>query len=44
MYRTAIVDECGDIMYWCSELTLEQEIAILNEYQEWTKRAIYIDC
>lgn len=40
MYRTAIVDECGEVMYWCSELNFMQQMEILDKHPEWTKRAI----
>ena len=41
MYRTAIVDELGDIVYWCDELKGDEQIdKILDEHPEWSRKAI----
>lgn len=40
-YRTAIVDECGCVMWWCDELQGNEQIeCILVSHPEWTMRAI----
>lgn len=40
MYLTALVDELGMVQFWCEDLT-EKEIAdLLEEFPEWTKKAI----
>ena len=39
-YRSAIVDECGAVVYWCSELTKSQIINILGRHEEWRIRYI----
>lgn len=36
MYRSAIVDELGEVMYWCSDLTSEQVYQIMCDHPEWT--------
>lgn len=35
-FRSAIVDECGTVMYWRSELTFQEEIEILDSHPEWS--------
>ena len=41
MYRTAIVDELGYVMFWCDELQDETQIeTILNSHPEWSRKAI----
>lgn len=40
-YRTAIVDELGQVMAWCDELQgWEQIECILNSHPEWSMKAI----
>lgn len=39
-YRSAIVDELGDVVYWCDELTEEEIIAILAAHIEWSRRCV----
>ena len=41
-YRSAIVDECGYVMYWCSELSKEEIVRILDNHPEWTIRGIEV--
>ena len=36
MYKRAIVDELGYVMYWCSELSDKEIMRILAEYPEAT--------
>lgn len=36
MYRSAIVDELGEVMHWCSDLTSEQVYQIMCDHPEWT--------
>lgn len=43
MYRTAIVDELGWVMYWCDELQGDEQIeAILEGHPEWSVKAIEV--
>ena len=37
-FRSAIVDECGEIVCWCSELTDDEVSTILVEHPEWKKK------
>mgnify|MGYP007038281378 CR=1 FL=1 len=41
-YRSAIVDECGDIVYWCDESTREEIDECLAQHPEWRERCIFI--
>lgn len=41
-YRTAIVDECDCVMYWCSDLSGEEINEILDNHPEWWIRAIEV--
>lgn len=44
MYRTAIVDELGQVMFWCDELQDEEQIGcILDGHPEWSRRCIEMD-
>lgn len=39
MYRTAIVDELGNVMFWCDELQNEKQIEyLLVSHPEWECR------
>lgn len=40
MYRRAIVDELGCVMFWCDELKNEQIECILDSYNEWMIKCI----
>lgn len=41
MYRTAIVDELGHVMFWCDELqSEEQSECILESHPEWSRKCI----
>ena len=43
MYRRAIVNEIGHVMFWCDELKNDKQIeCILNEYPEWSVRCIKV--
>lgn len=42
MYRRAIVDELGVVMFWCSELSDNQIKNILVEYPECSIRCVEI--
>lgn len=43
MYRRAIVNELGYVMFWCDELKNDKQIhCILNEYPEWSVRCIEV--
>jgi hypothetical protein len=36
MYKKAIIDELGFVMFWCDELQDEDQIeSILNSHPEW---------
>ena len=39
-FRTAIVDELGDVMYWCDELQKDEFYDILASHPEWCIKAI----
>lgn len=39
-YRTAIVDECGDIIAWCDNLSHEERNQILEENPEWSVQCV----
>lgn len=41
-YRTAIVDECDCVMYWCSDLSGEEINEILDNHPEWRIREIEV--
>ena len=43
MYRSAIVDELGEVMYWCSDLTKEEVYQILCDHPEWDCNLIEIE-
>lgn len=44
MYRNAIVDELGHVMFWCDELQGEDQIeCILDSHPEWNRRYVEID-
>lgn len=43
MYKRAIVDELGHVMYWCSELNDEGIMCILAEYPEATIKCVAIE-
>ena len=42
MYKTAIVDELGHVMFWCDELYEEEIECILNGHPEWSVKCIVI--
>lgn len=43
MYRSAIVDEPGHVMFWCDDLCGEKQIeCILNEHLEWYVKCVEI--
>ena len=43
MYRTAIVDELNEVMWWCDELQGQEQIdSILEGHPEWCVRAIKV--
>lgn len=41
-YRIAIVDECGDIVRWCSNLSVAEIDDILSNHPEWHKECVLI--
>ena len=42
-YRSAIVDECGWVVFWCDELQDEDQIeCILEGHPEWSRKCICI--
>lgn len=43
MYKKAIVDELGYVMYWCSELSEAEVKRILARYPEATIKCVEID-
>lgn len=41
MYRSAIVNELGHIMFWCDELQGDEQIeCILNSHPEWSVKCV----
>lgn len=42
IFRTAIVDELGDIVEWCDKLTEEEIEEMLDEHVEWSRKAIQV--
>lgn len=41
-FRTAIVDELGDIIYWRDELQQDEIYDILASHPEWCMKAIEV--
>lgn len=39
-FRSAIVDELGEVMYWCDELTENEIREILKNHTEWKKKCV----
>lgn len=39
-YRTAIVDECGDIIAWVSDIGHMRAMELLDEHPEWHIKCI----
>ena len=39
-YRTAIVDECGDVVMWCEDMDQDEIEEILEDHIEWRMRCI----
>lgn len=43
MYRSAIVNELGYVMFWCDELQGDEQIeCILNSHHEWSVKCVEI--
>lgn len=43
MYRSAIVNELGYVMFWCNELQGDEQIeCILNNHPEWSVKCVEI--
>lgn len=40
MYRSAIVNEIGHVMFWCDDLRREQIECILNGHLEWFVKCV----
>lgn len=41
MYRSAIVNELGYVMFWCNELQGDEQIkCILNGHPEWSVKCV----
>lgn len=41
-FVSVIVDECGTIRYYRSELTMEQEMEILSSHPEWSIKCVEV--
>ena len=39
-FRSAIVNECGEFVCWCNELSERDVQAVLEEHPEWKKKCI----
>lgn len=37
-FRSAIVDELGEVMHWCSDLSKAEIDRIMDEHEEWRIR------
>lgn len=43
MYRSAIVNELGYVMFWCNELQGDEQIeCILNNHPKWSIKCVEI--
>lgn len=43
MFRSAIVNEIGHVMFWCDDLRGDEQIeCILNEHPEWFVKCVEI--
>lgn len=43
MYKRAIVDEIGCVMFWCDDLREDEQIeSILNEHPDWFVKCVEI--
>ena len=43
MYRSAIVNELGHVLFWCDELQGDEQIeCILNGHPEWSIKCVEI--
>ena len=42
IFKTALVDELGLVQFWCDELDDEEIADLLEEFPEWSKKAIQI--
>ena len=43
MYRSAIANELGHVMFWCDELQGDEQIeCILNSHPEWSIKCVEI--
>lgn len=44
MYRSAIVDELGHVMFWCDEMKGNERIEeILHNHSEWSVKCIEVE-
>ena len=43
MYRSAIVNELGHVMFWCDELSKDEQIACINNHPEWHIKCIEME-
>lgn len=41
-YRSAIVDEMGDVVCWCSDMSRDEQMDILDAHPEYSIRCIEI--
>ena len=41
-YRRSIVDECGEVRYWCKDMSNEEIYDILKSHPEWKKDCIEV--
>ena len=42
IFKTALVDELGLVQFWCDELDDEEIADLLEEFPEWSEKAIQI--
>lgn len=43
MIKLAIVNELGEVMYWCEDLDYDTITDILCDNPEWMQRGVWVD-
>ena len=41
--RLAVVDECGDVVVWCDEVTEEEAQELVDNHPEWYYRCFGVN-
>lgn len=42
-YKTAVVDECGTVLYWVEEIGRYEAEQLVKDHPEWSIKAILIE-